>query len=360
MVTVTAPLLPKIVSFRASPERMTRPGLTQLRWETQNAMLVAVWNASTNKKLTESRNSMGKWGVDTAKNTTYRLEAFNATGQKAEATVKVWVIEPEPDKKQLRGVYTIQQKSNGRYIDAHGDSGHDYDLVTRPVQNNDTQRWIVKPLGNNTYTIQQKSNGRYVDAHGDSGHDYALVTRPALNNDTQRWILKPLGNSIYTIQQKSNGRYVDAHEDSGHDYALATRTAQNNDTQRWLIRAVGPAPQAQQLKLLQLQSNASERCTRAVQGKIAWNYEGNTSWADANLQRLCRGATSAEPAKCFERVMHGGINWGGSTRWQWRNAIDLCEGSTDAGRTVRCFQEKIAKGHDWQQATAACDERSAH
>jgi hypothetical protein len=37
------------------------------------------------------------------------------------------------------------------------------------------------------YTIQQKSNGRFVDAHEIAGKDFALVTRTAQNNDTQQW-----------------------------------------------------------------------------------------------------------------------------------------------------------------------------
>ena len=143
-----------------------------------------------------------------------------------------WILTP------VGGVYTIQQKSNGRFVDAHV-AGHDFSVVTRPDQDNDTQRWVIMPSSNNlcTYTIQQLCNGRHLDAHV-AGHDFSVVTRKAQHNDTQRWILTPLGNNIYTIQQKSNGRFVDAHE-SGHDFSVVTRTAQNNDTQRWILTFVG-------------------------------------------------------------------------------------------------------------------------
>jgi hypothetical protein len=138
------------------------------------------------------------------------------------------------------GLYTIQQKSNNRFIDAHL-SGHDYSVVTRPAQNNDTQRWVFMPLGSDlcTYTIQQLSNGRFMDAHESSGHDFSVVTRTAQNNDTQRWTLTPLGDDTNTVQQKSSGRFVDAPESSGHDFSVVTRTAQNNDTQRWILTLVG-------------------------------------------------------------------------------------------------------------------------
>jgi len=142
-----------------------------------------------------------------------------------------WILRP------LGGVYTIQQKSNGRFVDAHEIEGRDFALVTRPAQNNSTQRWVLMHVGG-PYTIQQQSNGRFVDAHESAEKDFTLVTRLAQNNDTQRWIVTPLGNDTYTIQQKSNGRFMDAHEIAEKDFVLVTRPAQNNDTQRWLIKSV--------------------------------------------------------------------------------------------------------------------------
>jgi hypothetical protein len=88
------------------------------------------------------------------------------------------------------GVYTIQQKSNGRYLDAH-ESRQDYSVVTRTAQNNASQQWTITPSGDDTYTIQQKSNGRYLDAH-ESGHDYSVVTRTAQKDDTQQWVIDRL------------------------------------------------------------------------------------------------------------------------------------------------------------------------
>ncbi|MAX59195.1 MAG: hypothetical protein CL755_10195, partial [Chloroflexi bacterium] len=135
--------------------------------------------------------------------------------------------------------YTIQQESNGRLVDAHESAGNDFSLVTWPAQNNDTQRWILTPVGGGftIYTIKQKSNGRFVDAHVSAGQDFSLVTRPVQNNATQRWILTPspfleksvrvlgapLDDDTYTIEQKSNGRFVDAHESAGNDFSLVSR-----------------------------------------------------------------------------------------------------------------------------------------
>jgi hypothetical protein len=106
-------------------------------------------------------------------------------------------------------------------------------------------------------------------------------------------------------------------------------------------------------------NRASNReCRDAVQGRIAWDERGSTEWNSVNLDRLCRAAASFQPARCFDRVMHGGINWGGGTQWRWANAIDLCEGTSDAAATIACFERRVAAGQDWQTAISACDERA--
>jgi len=135
-------------------------------------------------------------------------------------------------------IVTIQQKTNMRYLDAHEIKGKDYRLVTRPKQNNKTQKWKITSLGNNVFTLNQLSNGRYVDAHEYSKKDFGLVTRGEQKNNTQRWIVKQVGKNLFTIQQKSNGRYMDAHVTKERDYEVVTRTFQNNNTQRWVIKPV--------------------------------------------------------------------------------------------------------------------------
>ena len=132
------------------------------------------------------------------------------------------------------GTYTIRQKSNGRFLDAHEIADKDFRLVTRPAQNNDTQRWQLAPVGA-VYVIRQKSNGRFLDAHENAANDFGLVTRPPQSDATQRWVVLPSSDGSSTIRQLSNGRFVDAHEIADKDFALVTRTAQNNDTQRWLL-----------------------------------------------------------------------------------------------------------------------------
>ena len=136
------------------------------------------------------------------------------------------------------GTYTIRQKSNGRSLDAHEIADKDFRLVTRPEQNNDTQRWQFQPVGA-VYAVRQKSSGRFLDAHEDAANDFGLVTRPDQNNASQRWVVLPSSAGSSTMRQLSNGRFVDAHEVADKDFRLVTRTAQNNDTQRWLLTNVG-------------------------------------------------------------------------------------------------------------------------
>jgi hypothetical protein len=98
----------------------------------------------------------------------------------------------------------------------------------------------------------------------------------------------------------------------------------------------------------------ADQCHDAVQGRIAWDYQGHTAWVPANVDRLCQGASSVQPARCFARVMHGGVNWGGGTQWQWSNAIDLCAGTSNSQATIACFQRGIAGGQSWSAAIASC------
>ncbi len=96
-------------------------------------------------------------------------------------------------------------------------------------------------------------------------------------------------------------------------------------------------------------------CASHIQGKVAWNYEGNKQWSNKNIKRLCNGAeNSKEPAMCFKHVMHNGVNWGEGTRWKWQNALDLCEGTKQATKTILCFEKEIKRGRSWKHAIRSC------
>ncbi len=168
------------------------------------------------------------------------LDAYQSSGKDFSAVTRTsqnnntqrWILTP------IGALYTMQQKSSDRFVDAHQSGA--FNVVTRTVQNNDTQRWVFLPETKDisTYTIQQLSSGRYLDAHV-VGSDFSVVTRTRQNNDTQCWILSRLADGSYTAQQKVNDRFLDAHQTAASDFSVVTRTAQNNDTQRWILTRVG-------------------------------------------------------------------------------------------------------------------------
>ena len=49
---------------------------------------------------------------------------------------------------------------------------------------------MLSPVGA-VYTVTQRSQGRFVDAHEVSANDFGVVTRPNQNIDGQRWVLLP-------------------------------------------------------------------------------------------------------------------------------------------------------------------------
>ena len=132
------------------------------------------------------------------------------------------------------GVFTLTQQSNGRFVDAHEIAAKDYAVVTRTHQGNDTQRFIVRPVGG-IFTIQQRSNGRFLDAHEHAGEDHRAVTRTPQLNDTQRWIVLFEGDGEYSIRQLSSRRFLDAYENAASDFSMVTRPSKTGSSQKWLI-----------------------------------------------------------------------------------------------------------------------------
>lgn len=139
-------------------------------------------------------------------------------------------------------VYTIQQVSSGRMLDAWNDGTHDYDVVTRPAQGDPSQEWLVTfdESGTGMATIQQVSSGRFLDAHEIGELDFRAVSRPGGQTDnTQNWQVWSVGGGSYTITQQSSGRALDAHEIAERDFEAVTRPGgQTDNTQSWRLTFV--------------------------------------------------------------------------------------------------------------------------
>jgi hypothetical protein len=169
-------------------------------------------------------------------------EDFGVTTGPAEGNVtEHWRLTP------VGTLYTIQQVSTGRFLDAYTTEADDFSAVTRPAQADDSQRWVLVASPNEpaTSTVQQLVNGRYLDAWESSTHDFEAVTRKRQNNDTQRWIVTARGNDVFTLQQRVNGRFLDAYE-SSNDFRAVTRAEENNESQQWLLTPIGGVYTVQQ------------------------------------------------------------------------------------------------------------------
>ena len=105
-------------------------------------------------------------------------------------------------------------------------------------------------------------------------------------------------------------------------------------------------------------TSPTQACASRVQSQIAWDYQNSKTWDPQNVIKLCRGTSRPyEPPLCFERVMHGGTDWGGGTRWEWQNALELCAGTDNSDATIGCFQKSIAQGTQWTDAIQVCKSR---
>ena len=195
-------------------------------------------------------------------------------------------------------VCKINQVSSDRFVDAHQNADNDFDVVSRTEQDNDTQKWVLLPEPGDlsTYRIQQLSSGRYWDAHETGGNDFKIVTRTRQKNDTQRWKLCEEEDGVFTIRQAVNSRYADAHQNSANDYSLVTRAAQNNDTQRWRATTVGMVYEIEQVSSSrhmdahESDANDFSAVTRSTQGNDSqrWivTYLGGERY---RLQQLVNG-----------------------------------------------------------------------
>jgi len=106
-----------------------------------------------------------------------------------------------------------------------------------------------------------------------------------------------------------------------------------------------------------VRASADERrCRDMVQGKMAWNYAGDTDWDASALSRLCKGTTRpAQPPLCFDLVFHGRVDKGDGGQWRWQRAAALCAGTDDARGRVQCFKNAVGRGTDFRDAIEWCN-----
>lgn len=129
----------------------------------------------------------------------------------------------------------------GRFLDAHVVPSPvgppDFNVVTRPPQVNNTQRWLLTNLSSTSssgpYRIQQVSTGRYLDGLS----DFRVVTRPKENNDTQHWFIEDFGGTVRIRHRSITGRILQPHFAGVTDFQVFTETVLDQDQELVMITA---------------------------------------------------------------------------------------------------------------------------
>jgi hypothetical protein len=96
-------------------------------------------------------------------------------------------------------------------------------VVTTPFSGAQSQQWLIAAAGNGVYTIQQRSSGLFLDAHEVAAEAFFVVLRPRQTGDsTQLWRIVDYGGGFVTIQQVSSGRFLDATINPAVNYQVVT------------------------------------------------------------------------------------------------------------------------------------------
>jgi hypothetical protein len=127
-----------------------------------------------------------------------------------------------------------------RYLDAYTSSPSG-NVVTRPQQADDTQRWCFTHMGTEGspslapyFTVQHRSfDGQFLDAYENSSNGYAAVLRDAQQNDSQNWTLLTMGSG-FTLRQRSSFRHLTSSTLSSEDYRASTATTSTE----WVITPI--------------------------------------------------------------------------------------------------------------------------
>ena len=75
------------------------------------------------------------------------------------------------------------------------------------------------------------------------------------------------------------------------------------------------------------QTALEQQCFNMVQGKVAWNQTGTTTWSEANLRNLCQGTTNPSATiSCFQNEIR--------THNDWSRGISACKAKTTTTTTT--------------------------
>ena len=138
------------------------------------------------------------------------------------------------------GFFRLQQASSGRFLDAYLSETQDFQAVTRPANQGESQLWRIADVPSPRIVNVQGVGLRFLDAHEYAERDFNVVTRDPQLNDTQRWVLTQGQGSLYRIQQ---AQAADSSTQINPESRLPCRhpPRQENTTQLWRLYDYGGA-----------------------------------------------------------------------------------------------------------------------
>ncbi len=72
---------------------------------------------------------------------------------------------------------------------------------------------------------------------------------------------------------------------------------------------------------------AERRCVASLQGKVAWDQQGDRTWDKVNMSDLCRGTSNPEATiACFQSAIQAGQSWD--------SAIPSCRGGAPSSQST--------------------------
>ncbi len=99
-----------------------------------------------------------------------------------------------------------------------------------------------------------------------------------------------------------------------------------------------------------------DQCASYVQGRIAWNDDGNTRWDASWLNRLCEGtARPVQPGLCFSGIREVPLEQGAAIQEDWKDAVALCAGTENAQARIDCYREGVGRGLHFRDAIEQCN-----
>jgi len=164
---------------------------------------------------------------------------------------QTWVLEKINDSPVpfLDGVFTITQDSTQMLLDAD-DAGNTLDCYTNSVSFKESQHFIIRRIKGEIYTIMQKSTGRFIGAQVKTGGGNAEVSAGlVLTDNTQQWMMIYVKFNTFVFQHVSTGRILDAMP-KGEPRARSVFGAMpslaaydgNLTHELWTIKRIGFAP----------------------------------------------------------------------------------------------------------------------